>query len=123
METAITCISCPLGCRLSVTLENAYVKSVAGASCSRGRAYAEMEVTCPTRIVTSTVPVRGSNLKMVSVKTHKPIPKNLIFDCLKSMIGVEAHAPVRIGDIVIENVCGTGVNVVATRSADKISSD
>ena len=118
MQTAITCISCPLGCRLSVTVEDTYVINVAGASCNRGKAYAEMEIKNPTRTVTSTVPVRGSDLKMISVKTQKPIPKSLIFDCLKSLIGVEMQAPVEIGDVVVKNVCGTGVDIVATRNSN-----
>ena len=118
MDTTITCISCPMGCQLTVKVEDTYVKNVAGASCSKGKAYAETEITNPVRMVTSTVPVRGSNLKMISVKTQKPIPKGLIFDSLKSLIGVEKQAPVRIGDVVVKNVCGTGVDIIVTRGAE-----
>ena len=117
MVTNITCISCPLGCPLEVRLEGGQVAEVSGATCKRGVAYANEECTNPLRVVTSTVPVSGSSLKMFSVKTKSPIPKGLIFDCLKSLIGIEAKAPVRIGDIVVENVCGTGVDIVATRNA------
>ena len=118
MDTTITCISCPMGCQLTVTIEDTYVKNVAGASCNRGKDYAKTEIINPVRMVTSTVPIRGSNLKMISVKTQKPIPKGLIFDILKSLIGVEIQAPVRIGDVVVKNVCDTGVDIVATRNAD-----
>ena len=123
MEVTITCISCPLGCLLGVTVEDTYVKSVTGASCNRGKAYADMEIKNPTRTVTSTVSIKGSDLKMGSVKSQKPIPKHLIFDCLKSLKGVEIQAPVRIGDVIVENVCSTGVDIVATRSADKKAGD
>ena len=120
MTRDITCINCPLGCPLTVTLENNVVKSVSGAACKRGNTYAELECTNPTRVVTSTVPVKGSDLKMISVKTADAIPKSKISDCLKSLIGIEKKAPVKIGDIVVENVCGTGVNIIATRNARSI---
>ena len=74
------------------------------------------ECTNPTRIVTSTVPVRGGSLRMVSVKTASAIPKRKIADCLHRLKGIELEAPVKIGDIVIKNVCDTGVNIVATRN-------
>ena len=119
MQKTITCISCPLGCLLTITAEDKYVTSVTGASCNRGKVYAKMEIKNPIRMVTSTIPIRGSDLKMISVKTHEPIPKDLIFDCLKSLIGVEKQAPVKIGDVVLKNVCGTGVDIVATRNAGK----
>ena len=117
MEETITCISCPLGCLLIVTADGTNIISVVGASCDKGHSFAEMEIKNPVRTVTSTVPVKGSVLKMVSVKTNIPILKGLIFDCLKSLVGVEAKSPVRIGDVIVKNVCGTGVDIVATRNA------
>jgi len=112
----ITCINCPMGCPLSVAMENGKVSSVAGATCKRGITYAELECTNPTRMVTSTVPVRGGNVRMVPVKTASAIPKGKIADCLRGLKGMELEVPVRIGDIVINNVCDTGVNIVATRN-------
>jgi len=112
----ITCINCPMGCSLSVVLESGKVNSVAGAACKRGIVYAELECTNPTRIVTSTVPVRGGGLRMVSVKTGSAIPKSKIAGCLHSLKGIELEAPVTIGDIVVKNVCGTGIDIVATRN-------
>ena len=113
----ITCINCPMGCPLSVTVENGKVSHVAGATCKRGVAYAELECTNPTRIVTSTVPVsEGEHLRMVSVKTGSAIPKNKIVACLHSLKGMELEAPINIGDVVVQNVCDTGVDIVATRN-------
>ena len=117
MDKNITCISCPLGCLLTVSLEGNKVKRISGATCKRGEVYAEVEVLSPTRTVTSTVPIKGSNLKVISVKTQSPIPKSKIFDCLKSLADLKIQAPVKIGDIIIENVCGTGANIAATRGA------
>ena len=112
----LICIGCPLGCPLTVEMEGNEVKSVAGNTCPRGEAYAKKELTNPTRIVTSTVRVAGGKLAMVSVKTESDIPKGKIFDCVKELKDVEVIAPVKIGDVIVENVAGTGVNVIATKN-------
>ena len=115
-EKNLICINCPLGCPLTVTLENGEVKTVSGNTCPRGDAYARKELTNPTRIVTSTVKVRGGTLPMASVKTASDIPKGRIFDCVKALQGIELDAPVVIGQVVVPNVCGTGVDIVATKN-------
>lgn len=112
----LICIGCPLGCPLTVEMEAGEVKSVSGNTCPRGDAYARKELTNPTRIVTSTVRVAGGKLAMVSVKTQSDIPKGKIFDCVKALKDVEVTAPVKIGDVIVENVAGTGVNVIATKN-------
>ena len=114
----LTCINCPLGCALVVTMQDGEVVSVSGNTCKRGETYGRKEVTNPTRIVTTSVPVDGSPTeRMVSVKTAHDIPKGKIFDVMAALDGVRMSAPVRIGDVVVPNVCGTGVDVVATRNA------
>lgn len=112
----LICIGCPLGCPLTVEMEGNEVKSVSGNTCPRGDAYAKKELINPTRIVTSTVRVAGGKLAMVSVKTASDIPKGKIFECVKALKDVEMIAPVKIGDVVLENVAGTGVNVIATKN-------
>ena len=112
----LTCIGCPLGCMITVEMEGNEVVNVTGNTCPRGKAYAEKEVTNPTRIVTSTVCVSGGTAAMVNVKTESDIPKDKIFACVEALKGVEIPAPVKIGDVVLENVAGTGVNVIAARN-------
>ena len=112
----LICIGCPLGCPLTVEMEGEEVKAVSGNTCPRGAAYARKELTNPTRIVTSTVRVAGGRLAMVSVKTASDIPKGKIFDCVKALKDVEVKAPVKIGDVIVENVAGTGVNIIATKN-------
>ncbi len=112
------CICCPMGCRLSVE-KTADGYSVTGNTCPRGKAYAIDEMTAPKRMVTSSVPVKGGNYKTASVKTSASIPKELIFDSLKTLGGITLTAPVKIGDVVVKNVLGTGIDFVATRSVDK----
>ena len=111
----LTCICCPLGCQMTVEIENKEVKSVTGNTCKRGDDYARKEVTSPKRIVTSTVKVSGGNASMVSVKTKSDIPKSKIFDCVKALKDVTVHSPVKIGDVILSNVADTGVDVVATK--------
>ena len=105
-----------MGCRLGVTLENGAMRSVDGAGCGRGAVYARQECVCPTRMVTSRVRVSGRR-EPLSVKTARPVPKEKIFACLEEIHAAEAELPVRIGDVIVPNVCGTGVDVVATTNA------
>lgn len=112
----LICIGCPMGCPLTVTMDKENVADVTGYTCPRGKAYAEKEVTNPTRIVTSTVKVEGGDRMFISVKTKEDIPKGKIFECMKEINGVLAKAPVKTGDVLLENVAGTGVPVVATKA-------
>lgn len=113
----LICIGCPMGCPLTVELENGEVLNVTGQTCKRGEVYARKEVTDPTRIVTSTVMVEGGKVERVSVKTKEDIPKGKIFQCVKALKGVTVKAPVHIGDVIVPNVADTGVDIVATRDA------
>ncbi len=118
METVqLICIGCPMGCPMTVTLENGVVQSVVGNTCKRGEIYACKEVTAPTRIVTSTVRVSGSltGAVVVPCKTGTDIPKQDIFRVMQTLADVVVPAPVRIGDVLVENVAQTGVDIVATK--------
>ncbi len=110
----LICIVCPKGCHLKVDDENGY--TVTGNSCPRGAEYGRVELVNPTRVITSTVAVTGGALPRCPVKTSKPIPKALIFEAMKTLDGLELQAPVQLGQVVVENVCGTGANFVAARS-------
>ena len=112
----LICIGCPMGCPITVTLENGAVTAVTGNTCKRGDVYARKEVTNPTRIVTTTVQLLGSSTgaKTVSCKTASDVPKAVIFDVIAALRGLQVQAPVRIGDVLAENVAGTKSAVVAT---------
>ena len=115
-ERYLTCIGCPMGCALTVTIDNGEVVSVTGNTCKRGDIYGRKEVTNPTRIVTSTVAVEGGKDAVVSVKTASDIPKGKIFDIVNSLKDVRVKSPVHIGDVIVKNVCDTGVDIIATRN-------
>ncbi|MSS62617.1 DUF1667 domain-containing protein [Velocimicrobium porci] len=120
METReLICIGCPLGCMITVQMEDENVVSVEGNTCIRGDKYARKEVTNPTRIVTSTVKVLHGDKNLVSVKTKEDIPKGKIKDCMRALKNISVEAPVAIGDVILENVVGTGVSIIATKNVEK----
>ncbi len=111
----LTCIGCPMGCALSVLIENGAVVEVSGNTCKKGDEYARAEVTAPVRTVTGSVPVEGLEHVQVSVKTSRDIPKDRIFDVMEVLRSVKAACPVNIGDVLVRDVCGTGADIVATK--------
>ena len=117
----LTCIGCPMGCQITVKLEGGEIQEITGHTCKRGEDYARKEVTNPTRIVTSTVPVQGGKIAMASCKTANDIPKSKIFDCMKAIQGITVKAPVKIGDVLLADVCGTGVDIIATKDVPAAS--
>ena len=115
MTKNIICVACPMGCELFVDLNEAgEIVNLTGHTCKRGIGYAEAEVHNPTRSFHSTVRVEGGTDPLVSVKSAGPVPKRLLMDCARATRGVLIKAPVAIGDVIVPDVCGTGVDLVAT---------
>ncbi len=109
------CIGCPLGCRLEVDAQDGEVVEVRGYGCKRGQAFAVQEHTNPQRSVTTTVGVRGGRWPRLPVKTVDTVPKDLVIDVCRALHDLRVEAPVALGDVVLADVLGTGVDVVATR--------
>ncbi|MCI6640705.1 MAG: DUF1667 domain-containing protein [Pygmaiobacter massiliensis] len=117
-EKLITCTVCPMGCRITVKGEGEKIVSVEGYTCPRGEQYARNEFVHPVRILTSTALVEGSaSGPLVAVRSDKPLPKELLFDCMKEIHALHLTAPVHRKDVLIENILNTGVNIVATGEA------
>ena len=114
MKKSLICVSCPLGCPIEVEIENGEVVAVTGNTCKRGDAYARAEITNPVRSLTTSVKVENGLHPVVPVKSSGPVPKDKMFDCMKEINAVTINAPVKIGDVVIENILGLGVDIVAT---------
>lgn len=112
------CINCPMGCVMNVQIQGEQIQ-VTGNTCPRGVSYAQKECTNPTRIVTTSVFVDRGSLDVVSVKTQKDIPKDKIFEVLRALKGACVEAPIHIGDIIAENIAGTGVAMVATKEVPR----
>ena len=115
-KRVLTCIGCPMGCELTVELDGKTVVSISGYTCKRGKIYGEKEVTHPTRIVTTTVRVVNGTAPVVPVKTKEDIPKDKIFECVRELKGVQVQAPVSAGEPVLQNVAGTGVDVIVVKT-------
>ena len=111
MKKYLTCIECPVGCEIEVEMENGVVLSVKGNACPRGKIYAEAEVVCPKRVVTSTV--RAENGEIVPVKTDRPVRKDAIFEVMKKINETICKMPVAPGDVLVKNICDDA-NLIVT---------
>ena len=121
MNRNLTCINCPSGCALTVTLDgDGNIQKIEGNQCKLGIAYAQAEIMNPTRTVTSTVRLQNAAVAQLPVKTSAPIPKAKIMDCMRALKAVEVSAPVSVGDIIVPRVCGTDADIVATRNVQAI---
>lgn len=111
----MNCITCPMGCEITVTLEDGKVIDVKGNTCPRGKAYAINEVTAPKRMLTTSVRIAGGFLPLLPVVSAAPLPKERVLDCADYLRGVEVKAPVKAGDVVCKDILGLGVDIVASR--------
>lgn len=111
MEKVI-CTVCPKGCHMKVEIEE---KKVEGNSCKRGEIYGLAEVVNPIRVITSTIDIKGGQFKKIPVKTLEAVEKGLNFKIIEEMKKIKVKSPIKCGTVVIENILGTGVDVVVTR--------
>ena len=116
----ITCTVCPMGCSLVVSKVDGEYK-VEGNTCKRGAKYGVEEVTNPRRVITTTVKLNGGYLNLLPVKTNDSVPKELMFDIMKLLDKVEVNAPVSVGDVIVKDVLGTGVDVVSAKSMESLT--
>ena len=115
MKKELTCINCPLGCLVTVTMdEDGNVENVTGNTCKRGEVYARNEVKNPVRTVTSTVKVIGGKIYSVPVKTADAIPKDKMKEVMAEINTAKINVPVHVGDVVIKDIANTGISLLAT---------
>lgn len=120
MTKTLTCIICPNGCELEIDLnESGGIDAIRGATCKRGEAYARQEMLSPMRTIASSVRLVGGTMPLVSVRLDRPIPKERIFDAMEVIRHVTLEAPVRIGDIAVENILGLESNLIVTKHVDR----
>jgi len=110
----LLCITCPRGCPLEITREGDTIVEIK-AGCKRGQEYAKRELTHPTRMVASTVRVANGVHPLLPVYTSEPFPKDQMRDLMDALRQVTVEAPLRMGDVVVENILGSGVNILASR--------
>lgn len=114
-EKLLTCIRCPLGCSLSVRLDDGRPPEVSGNECARGARYGADEATSPLRTVTACVTVPGA-LEPLSVKTSAPIPRHKVREVAQAIAALKVKLPVSAGQVLAENLAGTEAAAVATKS-------
>ncbi len=116
----MTCIICPRGCTLSVEVEGDRVVSVTGNTCKRGETYARTEITDPRRTLTSTVRLSGATAdRFLPVKTDSAIPKGKMMEVMAFLKTVTVTVPVSRGDVLVQDICGTGASLVACKTIEK----
>lgn len=116
-EINVCCTTCPKECVVTVRFEKGILVSVEGEGCKRGKIFAQKEISTPERTLTSTIVVElGKTACLLPVKTAAPIPKKDMAQAMASIRTTKLTRPCKMGDVVIPNICGTGVDVVACRS-------
>ena len=119
------CTTCPSECLLTVEVERdadgavVEVRSVAGNSCPRGDKFAHQELTCPVRVLTTTVAVSGGDESLLPVRTSEAIPLELHTQAMDLIRGLVLNAPIRMGDIVLENLLDTNIDLIASMDIDR----
>lgn len=118
MKKEIICTVCPRGCAITVEGGDGKVLSIEGNGCKRGQTFAETEFTAPVRLLTSTVRVAGRENELLPVRTRTPILRDKLFDCMQAIKETTVTLPVKQHDVILADVCGTGVDVIASRDMD-----
>jgi CxxC motif-containing protein len=118
----IVCTNCPLGCKINVVYADAdeiEIVEVKGNRCKRGLEFVKQEITDPLRVVVTSVKVEDGEIPMASVRSDKPVPLRLMQDIMKILKETKVKAPVKRGDVVIQNILNTGSDIIATRSVNR----
>ena len=116
----VKCIRCPKGCDIEVKIHEDGTLEVEGNECPLGKEYAEQEAKMPKRVIFTTVRIKGARYPRLPIRTKEPIPKEKVFEAVLEAKEVEVEAPIEIGEVIIDNVAGTGVPFIAERSMEKV---
>jgi len=117
-KTEFVCIVCPMGCQLTAQKAGDDY-AISGNSCPRGEKYGKQEMVYPIRHISSTIKVENGFLKLCPVKTETEIPKDMIFPVMKVINEIKVQAPIKSGQLIVENILETGVNIIASRDIDR----
>jgi CxxC motif-containing protein len=119
MKRKLTCIECPIGCQLEIDVEGGHIISLTGNKCEKGPAYARQEIAAPMRVLSSTVLARGLELKMVPVRTSRPIPKAKLLEAMTEIKKIRLDRPVKVGDIIAKAFLGLDADLIASREVSR----
>lgn len=116
MINKLICTVCPTACKISITEGKEGDFQVTGNRCEKGKNYAIQEIENPVRIFTTTINIKGGNIKRLPVRSKEPVSKSIVTELVKPVKEVKINAPVKKGDIIIENILGLGIDIIASRS-------
>jgi len=116
----VTCIICPIGCKILVRIDGSEFQVLKGNKCKKGIEYARNESLDPRRMITTSLLVKNGNWPLVSVKSSKPIPKEKVFSVLKEIKKINIKAPVKSGQVIIRNVEDTGIDIISTKTIQNV---
>ncbi|MDD4084633.1 MAG: DUF1667 domain-containing protein [Acholeplasmataceae bacterium] len=122
-KRALTCIVCPKGCAMTATITDGLMTELTGNSCPRGKKYAEEEILAPKRMLTSTVRVLNGELALLPVVSKSSLPKGRILACVEELRKITVLAPIAEGQVIVTNILGLGVDIVASRSMPAAEKD
>lgn len=114
----LDCIVCPMSCHITVEMDGENICSVTGNTCPRGDAFARSEVTCPMRMVTTTLRIHNAVHPLIPVITSQNVPKSKIFDIMEVCKTLEVTAPIHAGDILCKNIAESGADLIASRTME-----
>lgn len=118
MIKELICIGCPLGCNVIININDntGEIERMEGNQCKEGKGYLEQEAKFPQRVLTATVLTERSRDRLLPVRTAKPIPREKVRECMNELAGIKVRPPIKIGEAIIKNIKGTGIDLIATRS-------
>ena len=119
MKKEIICTVCPRGCHIQVEGEGDKIVSIEGYGCKRGLEYGGAEFAHPVRILTTTVKLEDVQNDLLPVRSNKPLPKEKLFECMEIIRATAVKAPVKRYDVVVSDICGCGVDIVATKTVER----
>ena len=114
----LTCTVCPTGCEMTVEIENGIPIKVTGNSCKRGEPYAIAEATQPMRTLTTTMRLCNAEKPLISVRSSKPVPRQMLKEIVQVLNGLAISAPVKTGDVLVPDILQLGVDIIATVGSD-----
>ncbi|MDP4146165.1 MAG: DUF1667 domain-containing protein [Bacillota bacterium] len=116
MDDVLICTVCPKGCKMEIYKSNLEIYNISGYGCEKGKKYAEQEVINPSRILTTTVKIKNGHINRLPVRSEGTISKNQMIKCIGVIREAEVEAPIKQGDVIIENILGSGINIIASKS-------
>ncbi len=118
-DVEVTCIQCPMGCKIIVDIYKQEILGTKNAGCNRGIEYAIKEIKSPVRDFFSTIKVKNGKTPMLSVRSTKPVPKSLLLACAVEISKVTVRAPIRIGSTIMKDILKSGIDIVATKNIEE----